>query len=228
MASEIDAFLCFGQALDGGKPTTINGETGDSIESQEIEGELGKSMSISTYDIAFEQTRDWSEETKSKDGKNVDQEPHIGDVTVTKTVDSASPQLLQALWNGTLYDQVYIAQRKGGGSKGYSGDYFWEIKMESVAVINLSWSADDSGKLTEKIVLHCLDGINGFYRPQKITGELGSKVPFGDITIKRTNVKKDKDSGKIDSSQIQDVIRQLEAKYPGLKNLASSGVGHRR
>ena len=221
MASEIDAFLYFGPSL-GGKPEQIDGETGDVVERQAESG-YGKSMAIQSYNLGFELNQDSSEETKGEDGGiSHDHEPQIHDVTITKFVDAASPALLQALWNATKYEEAWIAQRKAGGIKGRSGDYFWQLRLDTVVVKDLAWAADASGQITETVTLHCIDGMQAYYYKQKHTGEMeSSPVKWGVAKVKRTNVKgKNGDRPQLDATQtrslVNEVIKQIRTNNPHL------------
>jgi type VI protein secretion system component Hcp len=222
MAGEIDAFLYFGHACKGGKPNQIDGETGDVIERQEENG-YGKSMAIQGYTLGFALNQDESEETKGDDGGiSHDHEPQIQDITVTKLIDAASPVLLQALWNATKYEVAWIAQRKAGGVQGRSGGYFWQLRLDTVVIKNLTWAADSSGQITETVTLHCIDGMQAFYYKQSHKGVMDEHaVPWGIAQIKRTNVKsKDNDRPKLDATQtrslVSDVIKQIRANNPHL------------
>ncbi len=215
MAGEIDAFLYFGPAMNGGKPSQIDGETGDAIESKDSGG-YGRSMAIQGYSINFTHVMDHTEETKSQSDGSQMHEPEIQTITVTKLVDAASPQLLCAMWEGTQYTDAWISQRKAGGSKGKSGDYFWQLELIEVSIEQLTWSADAGGQTTESLTLHANKGVYVQYFKQKTTGQLESSAIDYDAEITRVKVKKNGD-GNLDPGQkqslIADVIKELKKQH---------------
>jgi len=224
--AQLDAFLYFGKSLNNGKPTHINGETGDAIESQS-DSEYGKSMAVQGYSIGFTHEMDHTEETDNQSDGTQSHEPEINTITVTKLVDAASPQLLRALWEGTTYKDAWISQRKAGGVKGRSGDYFWQIELQEVSIQNLTWSADGGGQTTESVTLYANKGVYVQYFRQKHTGELEPSPIHYETPAKHRHNKKNGagngSDGDLDPSQkqavIKDVIKQLELKYPRIKSL---------
>jgi type VI protein secretion system component Hcp len=227
MADGIDAFLYFGRALKGGKPQQIDGETTDTIEREAVDG-YGKSMSIQTYNIGFKLDASLTEEHVNQSDDKQEHDPEITQITVTKLVDAASPILLSALWFGTQYRNAWISQRKAGGQKSRSGDYFWQIELREVSIIDLTWSADNGGQTMESITLHAAKGAYVQYFKQKHTGELEQSPINFEAAIHSKSNKNDKKNGdqrnggatKLDTSQtrsvVNDVIQQLKRNNPHL------------
>jgi type VI secretion system Hcp family effector len=207
MAGEIDAFLYFGPALKGGKPPQIDGETSDVIEGKASDG-YGKSMAIQTYSIDFVHQMDHTEEMKNKSDGSQMHEPEIQTVSVTKPVDAASPMLLCALWEGTQYRDAWISQRKAGGAKGKSGDYFWQIELQEVSIENLTWSADTGGQTTETIKLHANKGVYVQYFKQTKSGDQETSPIEYQAAIERPHAKKD-GAADMTPSQIDAVVKEV-------------------
>jgi type VI protein secretion system component Hcp len=212
MAGEIDAFLYFGRALKGGKPPQIDGETTDVIEREASEG-YGKSMAIQSYSIDFVHQMDHTEEMKSQSDGSQMHEPEVSSISVTKLVDAASPLLLGALWRGTQYENAWISQRKAGGGKGMSGDYFWQIELQTVSIENLTWSADAGGQTTETIKLHAKTCVHAYYYKQRSSGEQVAKAIEYEALIKRPHNKNGADD--MTPSQIDAVVKEVLKRLKG-------------
>ncbi|HWE72372.1 MAG TPA: type VI secretion system tube protein Hcp [Stellaceae bacterium] len=216
----IDAFLYFGRSLKGGKPSQIDGETTDRIE-REASGGYGKSMAIQQYTMGFELNTDLTEEHVNESDDKQQHDPTITSITVTKMADAASPYLLAALWQGTQYSDAWISQRKAGGQKGMSGDYFWQIELQEVSISNIQWSASDGGETTETLTLHAAKGIHVYYRKQTHTGELESQKHNFHAAIGTTSTGKKKGPTQLDSTQTQsivnEVLQRIKAKNPTIK-----------
>lgn len=207
MADEkIDAFLYFGAKTAGKGPRQINGETSDVLEGK-AEGDYGKSMAIKGYDLGFTAHAEGTEETnKTGDSDSNSFDPTVEAVTVRKPVDAATPHLLSAVWYRTVYEEAWLVQKKAGGKKGRSGDYFWEIMLSSVVISNITWSADDSGGLTETLKLE-FQGIDVYYKRQKVTGELEDNAIHTSHYLE--TVKKTKDDDNLSDSQIKEKFKQF-------------------
>jgi type VI protein secretion system component Hcp len=216
----IDAFLCFGPSKGGANPSKIDGETTDTVEGKDPDG-WGKSMAIQTYQFSISLDVSLTEERKDTKGKASTHDPEPPSINVTKQIDSASPYLLTALWKATRYKEAYIAQRKAGGQKGSSGDYFWVIDLRDVAISNINWNGESTGPPTETITLKCR-GVTATYWPQSQSGVMsaGKESPPLDLTTSKAGDKdgdKDNGSGKLDDSQVKSVVdavvKKLEAQY---------------
>ncbi len=224
----IDAFIAFGPPVKGGE--TIQGETADVIERKVEEG-WGRSIQIKTYSTSFALNTTNTEETHSQAGDVVAPEFEPDKVTIQKYVDAATPQLLKALRNAVRYQRVLISQRKAGGAKGRSGDYFWLIELKNVMISSLQWSSDESGATAETIALTYYDGISVEYYRQKSTGDLEKTPIWYEIDMTDTLQGKDKKNGKdgnsngaaggdLSESQLQTVTKRvlqtLKTKNPNL------------
>lgn len=213
---KIDAFLYFGTKVKGGGPSRIDGETGD-IAEKEATGSYGKSMSIKGYTLGFSAHAEGTEETQKADGSTESFDPTVEDVQVTRSVDAASPFLLQAVWNRTKFSDAWIVQKKagGGGREGRSGGYYWEINLNQVIVTGLNWNADQDGGLVETLKLN-FQGIEVRYYKQKHSGELEKAPMTSDELDLQTSKKGADDSSGVDAQQIKNDI------YKTLKKLNNS------
>jgi type VI protein secretion system component Hcp len=216
---KIDAFLYFGTKVKGDGPNKIDGETGD-IAEKEATSSYGKSMSIKGYQLSITAHAEGTEETQKQDGSKESFDPEIGDVEVTRSVDAASPFLLQAVWKRTVFSDAWIVQKKagGGGREGRSGGYFWEINLNIVVVKSLSWNADQDGGLVETLHLG-YQGIETRYYKQKHTGELEKSYLTSDELDLQAPKKGDGDSGGgADAQQIKnDIYKALKKLNQNLK-----------
>jgi type VI protein secretion system component Hcp len=224
MAGEIDAFLYFGRALKGGKPTQIDGETTDVIESQDSGG-FGKSMAIQQYSIDFAHPMDHTEEMKNQSDGSQMHEPTISSISVTKLVDAASPMLLRALWEGTQYKDAWISQRKAGGAKGKSGDYFWQIELQEVSIENLTWNADAGGQTTETIHLKATKAVYVQYFRQKQSGNLDTTPIEYEAPIQRPH--KGNGADDMTPSQIDAVVKEVLKRLKGQQSGTPTRQPHR-
>ena len=191
MADELDAYLTFSDGTAGtGSFPAIVGETLDVTEKD------FSSMQIKSYRFAFELEDTETEQTVSKDGKTNPHAPSLRALQVTKSLDMASPQLFKALTAAARFDYVWLWQKKAGGQKGASGDYFWMIEMRQVTVTNVEWSANPGDAPEETISLQYQE-ITAEYLPQKRTGELDqSKRQTADYTPDTAWVPDKGDKGK--------------------------------
>ena len=177
MADDLDAYLTFSDGTAGKSAfPAIVGETHDVTEKD------FSSMQIRSYRFGFELEADETEETASKDGKTNPHAPSLRALQVTKALDVSSPQLLKALTSAARFDSVWLWQKKAGGQKGASGDYFWMIEMRQVTVTSVEWAAN-AGDSPEETVTLKYQEITAEYLPQKRTGELDqSKRQTADYT----------------------------------------------
>jgi type VI protein secretion system component Hcp len=208
-SGEIDAFLAFGKPMKGGP--AIDGETLDVIERKAEDG-LGKSIQIKGYQTNFKLNTTNTEETHSQAGDAVAPTFEAKEFTITKIVDSASPALLNALRCATRYTRVLISQRKAGGVKGRSGDYFWLIELKNVLISSLTWNADESGPTTETMILTYYDEITVEYYKQKPTGELEQSPAWITIPLEealKSKNGKDDTAADLSESQVQSVVKRV-------------------
>jgi type VI secretion system secreted protein Hcp len=174
MADNIDAYLTFGQGRVGRQSfPQIQGEAQDSIEKDYT------SSQIDRYTFGFSRSRDSENTAKAEEG-GFPTGLSFDKVSITKKIDSASPALLRAICVGARFDEVWLYQRRAGGAKGKSGDYFWMITLTHVEIARLSWDGSADGIPTETIELE-FGGVDADYVPQKHTGELdkGKHVEWG-------------------------------------------------
>jgi type VI protein secretion system component Hcp len=214
---KIDAFLYFGTKVKGDGPNKVDGETGD-IAEKEATSSYGKSMSIKGYSLGFSAHAEGTEETQKGDGSKESFDPEIEDVQITRSVDAASPFLLQAVWKRTVFSDAWIVQKKagGGGREGRSGGYFWEINLNIVVIKSLNWNADQDGGLVETLKLG-FQGIETRYYKQKHSGELEKSYLSSD-ELDLQAPKKGGDSGSnLGQSQINDIYKTLKKLNPTLK-----------
>jgi type VI protein secretion system component Hcp len=163
----IDAFITFSKGkMNGQRAPAVEGEAQDKVEKEYT------SSQILSYAFSFALEGDQTEETSTQT-----HHPKANEVTVTKMVDTASPTLFQNFCGATQYDNVWIYQRRAGGLKGMSGDYFWMITLGDVTVTSLRWDGD--GYPRETIGLH-FEELWVDYVGQKHTGALDqSKAKHG-------------------------------------------------
>ena len=211
MPGEIDAFLAFGRPI--ARAPKIEGETFDVIEKEEVDG-LARSIQIKSYTASFEVTTTNTEETNSQSGGTQAPRWEPGDFTITKQVDAATPALLSSLAKAGRYECVVVSQRKAGGTKGMSGDYFWIIQLNDVAISRLTWNADD-GPTTEQITLKYYGDITVWYYRQKATGALeqtgiqGVAQQEQSVKSKNTGDGNGANLGNLTNQQTQDLARKL-------------------
>jgi type VI secretion system Hcp family effector len=166
MADDLDAYLTFSDGTAGKSSfPAIAGETHDVTEKD------FSSMQIRSYRFGFELEDTETEETVSKDGKSNPHAPSLRAVQITKSLDMSSPQLFKALTAAARFDYAWLWQKKAGGQKGASGDYYWMIEMRQVTVTSVEWSAQ-AGDAPEETVMLKFQEISAEYLPQKRTGEL--------------------------------------------------------
>ena len=130
----IDAFITFSKgSINGQRAAEVKGEAQDKVEKNYT------SSQIQSYSFEFSLEGDLSEETSDQKGNTQSHHPKANGVTVTKSVDTASPTLFQNFCGAAQYDNVWIYQRRAGAQKGLSGDYFWMITLGDVTVTSLRW-----------------------------------------------------------------------------------------
>ncbi len=204
----IDAFITFGNGIyPGGKPFTIDGEAEDIFEKDY------KSSQIKSYTFDFSLSLDAGTETGNQEADTMTHTPHLEAVTITKQLDLASPKILHALCHAAVFDWVAIWQKRAGGAKGRSGDYFWKIELDEVNISNLTWNAEDDGMPTETLKLE-YHGISVDYIPQKHTGELDK----GRHKEAKYHDQHDRRVSKTDASNV-DVDKVVQAVIEKLKKM---------
>src|ERR1700740_3580163 len=100
---------------------------------------------------------------------------NVQDLSVTKYVDSSSPNLILAACQGTHYSDATLVVRKAGGTP------VEDIKIKMTEVFISAVSTGGSGgedRLTENVVLNFAK-FNLDYTPQDEKGAAGTAIPAG-------------------------------------------------
>ena len=96
------------------------------------------------------------------------------DLTITHTIDKASPLLLQACATGMHLKEATITHRKSGKGQ----QEFLIIKMNDILITSVSPSgAGDSAATAETVALQCAK-VDLEYKPQKADGSLDAGIHF--------------------------------------------------
>jgi type VI secretion system Hcp family effector len=232
MAGEsIDAFVWFGKGRAGrnqrGAAPQIKGETTDTAYRD------SGAIQIRNYTFDFTMQTEGSEEKEGNKGTEELPDPTFAPVKITKTVDTASPLLFEALCIGAKYEKVDIAQRKAGGHGAHSGAEFWHVELRDVTIDNVNWSATETGELTESFSLR-YEYIKITYQPQSHKGGIDKpSAVIREHRLKGAEGLKDKDKKKSDgmtdaqaSGVVDKVIAELNRR--GLIGHGSSTGGGSR
>ena len=100
---------------------------------------------------------------------------NVQDVSVTKFIDSSSPQLMLACCKGTHFENALITVRKAGEKP----LEYVKVKMQTVFISNVTTGGSgNSDRLTESLVLN-FGKVSVDYIPQKDDGTGGTAIPFG-------------------------------------------------
>lgn len=228
MAGDLDAYLTFGDGTfgKGGKPLHVYGETKDVFEN-----DFG-SIQIKRYDMGFEQDLRSTEEWKPGDDDSAAHDPKFDPVSITKVVDVSTPDLLNAVYVGAVFDYVWIWQKKAGTSRERSGGYFFKIELETVNIASLKWSASEGGPPEETLSLE-FRGIRLEYLPQLASGALDqtrakttsnplkAETDWLRLPTPHNKQNKEKNGATVTSSDKSDIVNQvlaaLKKSNPGLK-----------
>lgn len=213
MAGEsIDAFVWFGKGRAGrnqrGAAPQIKGETTDAAYR-----DTG-AIQIKSYTFEFTMQTQGSEEKEGEKGTDELPDPTFEPVKITKTVDTASPLLFEALCIGAKYDQVDIAQRKAGGHGEHSGAEFWRVELKDVTIESVNWSTADTGEVTENISLR-YEYIKITYQPQSHRGGMDKPAVIREHRLVGAEGLKDKDKKKTDGineGQVSGVVDKVIAE----------------
>jgi type VI secretion system secreted protein Hcp len=143
------------------KMTLIKGESKDAVHKDEMDV------------LAWS----WGESSgTARTGKGVLPAACIQDLSLTKYIDSASPQLIMNGVTGVVTPEAVLTMRKATGDGGQIE--FLILKMSNVIVS--SYSTGGSGgedRLTENVALH-FEAMRGEYRRQKPDGTADAPVIF--------------------------------------------------
>lgn len=99
----------------------------------------------------------------------------IQDLTLTKFVDSSSPEIIMAAVLGEVAKEATLTLRKAGGDQ----QEYLIVKMSDVLVTSYQTGGGggNEAQITDEVVLH-FSSIRGEYRPQSADGKLGTPVVF--------------------------------------------------
>jgi len=101
---------------------------------------------------------------------------NVQDLSITKWVDKASPELLNHCATGTHIDDALLTVRKAGGK---SPVEYLKITLNGILVSSVSTGGSGGeDRLTENVTLN-FGKVKFEYVEQKIDGSPGSNFPFG-------------------------------------------------
>src|SRR5260370_14314355 len=145
------------------KITAVTGESKDKVHTNEID--------ISAWSWGMSNSS--SAHFAGGDGSG---KVSVQDLTLSKYVDSSSPQLMLACCNGTHFPGALITVSKAGG--GAPVEYL-KVKLEKVFITGVGaeghWTGD---RLTENVTLN-FSKVGVGYTPQDDKGAPGTAIPFG-------------------------------------------------
>jgi type VI protein secretion system component Hcp len=98
----------------------------------------------------------------------------LGDVTIDRTVDRASPLLMHAALTATPFKSATIVKRRAGGGE-RSGRAYLRIDYTDVLITKISWS--DSELVKEKLTF-IYRGLKVQYRLQDQNGKLIGNINY--------------------------------------------------
>ena len=99
--------------------------------------------------------------------------PTFQDLSITHTIDKASPLLLKACATGLHLKEATITHRKAGKGQ----QEFLIIKMNDIIVTSVTHGASGDGRGTENVSL-AFAKVNFEYKPQKADGSLDAGLHF--------------------------------------------------
>lgn len=150
----VDVFL----KIDG-----VKGESADSKHKDEID--------VLAWDWGMSQSGTTHTGTGSGSGK-----VEVRDLTVTKYVDKATPNLMQNCCSGRHYKEALLTVRKAGGK---SPVEYYKVKMQDLIVTHIqSGGHGDQDRLTETVSLNFAK-MTVEYTPQKADGSADAVITVG-------------------------------------------------
>jgi type VI secretion system Hcp family effector len=178
----IDAYLYFGttasskaQSHGGRLPRKgVEGETSDkgATAKSELDG-YAWPVELHSYKFGFELDKDWAEtDSATRDKKNLPHRAKLAPLVITKQFDMASPKLLEAINQVSVFDTVKLVHRRAGlfdKEKSSSSQTFLTAILSTVVVQSLDWETRDNGVLMETVQLDFC-GIDVEYVPQSSKG----------------------------------------------------------
>ena len=140
-----------------------DGESVDNVHAGEID--------VLAWDWGMSQSGTTHVGTGSGSGKVA-----VRDLTITKYVDKATPNLMKTCCNGTHYPEALLTVRKAGG--GAPVEYY-TLKMYPVMITNIeSGGSGDQDRLTETVTLN-FGKMEVDYTPQKDDGTAEAAIHIG-------------------------------------------------
>lgn len=100
----------------------------------------------------------------------------IGDFTLTKYTDSASPKLFQACCNGTHFAKATLHVRKAAGAKAI--DYL-QYKFTELFVTDFKWGVEHHEETPTEHLSFSFATVEITYTPQKGDGNKGAAIVAG-------------------------------------------------
>lgn len=101
---------------------------------------------------------------------------NVRDLTITKYVDKATPNLMKTCCNGTHYPEATLVVRKAGGDAPVE---YYKLKMYPVMITNIeSGGSGDQDRLTETVTLN-FGKMEVDYTPQKDDGSADAEIHIG-------------------------------------------------
>src|SRR6185312_780648 len=105
-----------------------------------------------SYQFGFELDRDWAEDDhQAQDKQRLQHRPKLNPLAITKFFDAASPVLLKAVQQASVFDKVKLVHRRAGGAGGHQ--VAMVVTLGIVAVQSLTWNAEASGVTIETVQL---------------------------------------------------------------------------
>ena len=234
----IDAFLYFGttaskkaQSHGGRLPSQgVKGETTDknATTSDDRDGYFWP-IELHSYKFGFELDADWAEtDTATRDKKHLPHRAKLAPLVVRKQFDTASPKLLEAVNQVSVFDTVKLVHRRAGGSlaggkdKSFRPQTFFTAILSTVVVQSLDWETRDDGALIETVQLDFC-GIDVEYVPQSAHGgDDTQKAVYGRASVEFPKDARDRTrsfvpqetsgSGDDRSDELEDSIKEVKKK----------------
>jgi type VI secretion system secreted protein Hcp len=110
----------------------------------------------------------------------------VTDISVTKKLDSTSPQLLEKLFTGQHTPKVVLTLTKPDGKGGLLN--FYKITLEDVLISSYQTGGSSGGDIPIESLSLNFAKITFEYTPQKPDGTIGTPVKFGWDLAKNTKI----------------------------------------
>ncbi len=118
--------------------------------------------------------RSWSLGAEQKGGGPRGGKADFKDLTVVKTVDKATPKLMEALATGKHIREVELKVHRGGGA----GNDYLKVKITDVVVSSIQMGGSN-GEVPTETVTFSYGKIEFMYTPQDAEGGPGETESFG-------------------------------------------------